>query len=192
MAYCMLCLLLLSVGVGSFSLWRSQHHDADVRCLPPPSPPAHTHTLHTRVPLKTGAEALIRHLAAAKVPLAVATSSHRRHFDVKTKQHQELFALFDAIITGDTVEKGKPHPDIFKKAAAAFAQPPASPAQVLVFEDAPTGVQAAQAAGMAAVMVPDPQLDTRLVEQLKPDAVLKSLTDFRPEQWGLPAFTLRN
>lgn len=53
-----------------------------------------------------GAEQLIRHLHASKVPIAVATSSHRRHFDVKTQQHKELFGLFDVIVTGDMVRPG--------------------------------------------------------------------------------------
>jgi len=33
----------------------------------------------------------------------VATSSHSRHFDLKTQKHRELFALFDHIITGETM-----------------------------------------------------------------------------------------
>ena len=39
------------------------------------------------------------------------------------------------------VVKGKPAPDIFLQAAALFAPPPQSPDAVLVFEDAPSGVE---------------------------------------------------
>lgn len=33
--------------------------------------------------------------------MAVATSSHRRHFDLKTSLHKELFGLMTHIVTGD-------------------------------------------------------------------------------------------
>lgn len=48
---------------------------------------------------------------------------------------------------GDQVSNGKPAPDIFLHAASLW-QPPPEPSSCLVFEDAPTGVEAAKAAGM--------------------------------------------
>eukprot|EP00879_Flechtneria_rotunda_P008552 GHRR01008959.1.p1 GENE.GHRR01008959.1~~GHRR01008959.1.p1 ORF type:complete len:293 (+),score=67.09 GHRR01008959.1:132-881(+) len=138
-------------------------------------------------PLMPGVEALIRHLYAHKIPIAVATSSHRRHFDIKTQQHKELFKLFNHIITGDQVSKGKPDPEIFERAAAGFDLPPASPAHCLVFEDAPTGVKAALAAGMNVIMVPDPNLSRDHIDGLGAAALLKSLQQFDPNKWGLPS-----
>lgn len=73
--------------------------------------------------------------------MAVATSSHKRHFDLKTSKHGEIFGLFSHIITGDRVSKGKPCPEIFITAAAAFAGGAPQPCNTLVFEDAPSGVQ---------------------------------------------------
>eukprot|EP00878_Enallax_costatus_P022189 GHUV01023530.1.p1 GENE.GHUV01023530.1~~GHUV01023530.1.p1 ORF type:complete len:213 (+),score=49.06 GHUV01023530.1:24-662(+) len=139
--------------------------------------------------LMPGAEKLIKHLHAHKVPIAVATSSHRRHFDVKTQQHKQLLQLFDLVVTGDQVTKGKPDPEIFQRAASGFAQPPTHQFTCLVFEDAPTGVQAGVAAGMEVIMVPDPNLDKGLVEGLGAAAVLSSLEQFQPEHWGLPAYS---
>ncbi|KAM7249676.1 hypothetical protein ACFE04_026788 [Oxalis oulophora] len=63
---------------------------------------------------------------------------------------------------------------------------PIDPEKVLVFEDAPSGVLAAKNAGMSVVMVPDARLDISYHKNA--DLVLNSLTDFKPEGWGLPPF----
>lgn len=139
--------------------------------------------------LITGAERLVRHLHQHKIPIALATSSGADSVEVKTKNHRELFELFNHKVMGSSdpdVKEGKPAPDIFLVAASRFPDKPA-PAQCLVFEDAPNGVTAAIAAGMQAVMVPDERVEE---EQRKhATVVLRSLEDFRPEDFGLPAFT---
>eukprot|EP00930_Biecheleria_cincta_P007299 TRINITY_DN108505_c0_g1_i1.p1 TRINITY_DN108505_c0_g1~~TRINITY_DN108505_c0_g1_i1.p1 ORF type:complete len:499 (-),score=104.43 TRINITY_DN108505_c0_g1_i1:62-1558(-) len=135
--------------------------------------------------LLPGVERLIRHLSKHAVPMAVATSSHRRHFDLKTTLHKELFGLMHHIVTGDQVTKSKPDPEIFLHAARLFeTAPPVE--SVLVFEDAPNGVEAGLAAGMQVCHVPDANLS----HDLRGDAhcELMSLENFRPEEWGLPPF----
>ena len=84
--------------------------------------------------------------------------------------------------------KGKPHPEIFELAASKFDPPPTSPASVLVFEDAPIGVEAALAAGMRCVFVPD-ERTPRSEAHGKACSVLGSLEDFDPPAWGLPAWS---
>lgn len=139
--------------------------------------------LFPAAPAKPGARELVEHLASHEVPRAVATSSTRAHFEVKTSLHQEWFALFDAVVTGDDpkVARGKPAPDIFLAAAALLGQ---APERCLVFEDAPSGVEAALSAGMAVVAVPDPAMDPEVFRDA--DRVLGSLAEFDPESWGLP------
>ena len=78
-----------------------------------------------------GAERLIRHLHASKVPICVATSSGEESVALKTKRHQEVFKLFHHITKGTDpeVKEGKPAPDIFLLAASRF-DPKAVPKNV--------------------------------------------------------------
>ncbi|XP_017835003.1 probable pseudouridine-5'-phosphatase isoform X1 [Drosophila busckii] len=141
------------------------------------------------VPLLQGAERLLRHLHAHKVPFALATSSGAEMVELKTTNHRELFNLFHHRVCGSTdkeVKHGKPAPDIFLIAAARFSDKPTAE-NCLVFEDSPNGVTAANAAGMQVVMVPDPRLSTENTSHAT--QVLGSLQDFKPEQFGLPPFS---
>ncbi len=60
--------------------------------------------------------------------------------------------FFDFIVTGEQVENGKPHPDIYLKAAAGVG---VAPTNCLVIEDALSGLQAGRAAGARTVALPD-------------------------------------
>ena len=86
---------------------------------------------------------LIRHFHALNIPIAVATSSSTSTLAEKTKNHRELFDLFHHVVTGShpDLKNGKPAPDIFLLCASMF-DPAPDPAQCLVFEDAPNGIQA--------------------------------------------------
>jgi pseudouridine-5'-monophosphatase len=105
-----------------------------------------------------GARELCAALAARGVPQAVATSSSRTFFELKTTRHRGWFRTFDAIVCGDDPRcgRGKPAPDIFLVAAADLS---ARPADCVVVEDSPAGVAAARAAGMQVVAVPDPAMN---------------------------------
>ncbi|EFJ44347.1 hypothetical protein VOLCADRAFT_109270 [Volvox carteri f. nagariensis] len=140
-------------------------------------------------PLMPGAERLVRHLAAHRVPIALATGSSQSQFALKTSKHGELFGLFNRVITGDMVHRAKPDPAIFLAAAEGFPLPQPTPGSVLVFEDAPNGVEAALAAGMRVVMVPYPGMPEEISRGCGATAVFASLEDFKPEQWGLPPYT---
>ena len=131
-----------------------------------------------------GAKELVEHLTDHGIPIAVATSSSRDLYEVKIQNHK-WFTLFDAVVTGDdpNVKRGKPAPDIFLCAARQLG---ASPATTLVFEDAPSGLAAAKAAGMRACVVPDTNMDKSRYTDA--DLIIDSLEQFPPTQFGLPAF----
>lgn len=128
-----------------------------------------------------GAVELVRGLSERGVPMAVATSSHRHMFDLKTRRHREWFRLFDCVVLGDDprIGRGKPAPDIFLLAAKELG---ADPETCLVFEDAPSGVEAARAAGMLVVGLPDPGLDPARLAGAH--HVTRSLTEIRPSDIG--------
>lgn len=83
------------------------------------------------VQLMPGAEKLIKHLHANKVPICVATSSGEESVAIKTKNRGEVFKLFHHITKGTDpeVNEGKPAPDIFLLAASRF-EPKAEPLRV--------------------------------------------------------------
>lgn len=141
--------------------------------------------------LLPGALRLLEHLRDSGVPCALATSSNRSHFLLKTQNHAELFSsCFSHQLCGDDVVNGKPHPEIFLKARDAFGEPkPAGSEACLVFEDSPLGIQGAVAGGFRSVHVPDREMAAVVGEPEKPaDQTLRSLEEFRPEEWGLPPF----
>jgi HAD superfamily hydrolase (TIGR01509 family) len=82
---------------------------------------------------------------------AIASSGIRRYVDAVLRVNG-LLERFSVIITGDQVAHGKPAPDVFLAAAQALN---VAPQYCLVLEDAPAGVQAAKAAGMTCIAVPD-------------------------------------
>jgi HAD superfamily hydrolase (TIGR01509 family) len=103
------------------------------------------------VPLKPGLPELLDFLEARSLPKAVATSAGRNAAIGKlTRTH--LLKRFQAIVSGDEVERGKPAPDIFLLAAQKLNIP--AP-QCMVLEDSQAGIRGAHAAGMIPVMVPD-------------------------------------
>jgi HAD superfamily hydrolase (TIGR01509 family) len=107
-------------------------------------------------------EAILPHLEAALVPgvrdflretrehpKAVASNAEPKNVRFILEE-ANLSAFFLAALDGYQVEFGKPHPEIYGKAAAALGVPPAG---CLVFEDSQTGIDAALAAGMTVVAV---------------------------------------
>jgi HAD superfamily hydrolase (TIGR01509 family) len=101
------------------------------------------------VPWRPGAVELLTALRDQGVPNALVTMSWRSLADAV------LAALpvgaFDAVITGDEVEHGKPHPEPYLAAARALG---VELAESVAIEDSPTGVRSAVAAGVPTLAVP--------------------------------------
>ena len=97
-------------------------------------------------PLK-GLHQLIDRLKDDGIPMALATSAPRLNVE-HTLAELDLAGAFPIIVRGDEVARGKPAPDVFIEAARRLG---VDAAECVVFEDAPMGIEAAQAAGMRVV-----------------------------------------
>lgn len=97
-------------------------------------------------PMK-GLARLLARLTADQIPMALATSAPEPNV-VHTLAEIGLSTTFSIIVRGDQVALGKPAPDVFIEAGRRLG---IAPAECLVFEDAPMGIVAAQAAGMPVV-----------------------------------------
>jgi HAD superfamily hydrolase (TIGR01509 family) len=114
------------------------------------------------VGLFPAARSVLEELQRLGLRLAVATSSVGASARPFLNRHN-LTSFFDVIVTGDEVEHGKPHPDIYLSAAEKLGF---APGACLVIEDSLSGIAAAQAANMRVVAIPDRRfVDARDYEQ---------------------------
>jgi HAD superfamily hydrolase (TIGR01509 family) len=102
------------------------------------------------VPWRPGAVELLAALRADGVPCALVTMSYKR-FVAPILAHLPEGA-FTAVITGDSVTQGKPHPEPYLKAAAELGF---ATEDCLAIEDSNTGARSAEAAGCTVLVVPN-------------------------------------
>lgn len=125
------------------------------------------HHYHARlaagpVPVKDGALALLTHLAAREMPMALVTSTRRATAEQKLEA-TGLIRFFDSLICAGETERGKPNPDPYLAGAARLAL---EPTRCWALEDSANGVRAAVSAGCTVYQVPDLVAPTAELEQL--------------------------
>lgn len=96
-----------------------------------------------------GLPEFLKALDKAGIPLVIGTAAPAANMNFVLDK-LALRPYFQAAFHAGDVVHGKPHPEIFQKAAAAIGL---SPEECLVFEDSPTGIEAAYRAGAKAVVV---------------------------------------
>jgi beta-phosphoglucomutase len=100
-------------------------------------------------PLMPGTRELLDSLHNEGFRLAIGSSAPPENVEFVLDKLGKR-SLFSAVVTGADVHRGKPDPQVFLTAAARLRTPPA---ECAVVEDAPLGIQAARAAGAAAIGV---------------------------------------
>ncbi len=106
---------------------------------------------HGMLPLKPGAEEMLKTLTERGIRVALASSTRRSLVEQEMKT-VGLYDYFDLIVCGNEVARGKPAPDIFLAAAEKLHL---KPDECMVVEDSFNGIRASRAAGMRTLMVPD-------------------------------------
>jgi len=101
------------------------------------------------VTLRPGAREWLAFVSELGIPLGLATSSGPAAVQERLG---DVLHVFSAVATRADVEHGKPHPDLYLEAAARLG---VAPGTALAIEDSPAGTQAALAAGMPVVVIPD-------------------------------------
>jgi HAD superfamily hydrolase (TIGR01509 family) len=126
-----------------------------------------------RVDLFPTAKTTLEQLREMKLHLAVATSSvsaSARPF----LDRSGIRSLFSVVITGDEVQQGKPHPDIYLRAAKKLG---ISAEGCLVVEDSLAGIAAGKAANMRVAAIPDTRFVDPREYEMKANYVLGSLSE---------------
>ena len=123
------------------------------------------------VRLRPGAEGYIRRLRARGVRVGLATTNDPHVLGAM--RHVDVGALFDEVVCGREVARGKDHPDIYLEAARRLG---AAPEECVVFEDILAGTLSAARAGMTTVAV-------RSTDPRQPANELRDAADLWLDGW---------
>lgn len=132
-----------------------------------------------KLQLLDGVKTLLEDLKSHGFALAIGTSAPQANLNFML-EHIPLADFFDAYVTGEEIEHGKPAPDTFLRAAEKLSIPAG---KCVVVEDAVAGVRAGKAAGMTVVAVTNTTDRARLAEA---DLVVDSLTELSADDFVKP------
>lgn len=138
-----------------------------------------TERYRTGAPVIDGAVEAVRRIAA-RWPVAVASSAHRRVIDAALEA-TGLSNTIQVVVSSDEVADGKPAPEVYLEAARRLGVPPG---RCLVVEDSINGLRAGAAAGMTTVLVPNANVPPAPGAEAVADHVLARLGDLDPAGLG--------
>ena len=119
------------------------------------------------IELLPGVHAWLARLKDSGWQQAIASSAPRENIDTLLEA-LDATQFFDATVSAEDVQRGKPDPQIFQTAATRLRVPPQG---CIVVEDSPAGLEGARRAGMRSIGVSNSH------SELQADLVVKSLAD---------------
>lgn len=128
------------------------------------------------LPVVPGAIDAVRRLDEAGYRLAVASSSNRELIDAVLRR-LELAALFEATVSSEEVERGKPAPDVYLEAVRRLDL---AASRCAAIEDSASGIRAARAAGMRVIAYPNRHYPPSAEALALADVVLATLSALDP------------
>lgn len=124
------------------------------------------------IPLKPGAEDILKYLKQNGYKTIVASSSTRERAE-KILADNGILEYFDDLVFGYEVPRGKPYPDIFLKACEKLE---VTKTEAIILEDSEAGIDAGYSAGIPVICIPDMKVpDKNHIN--KTHLVVKSLYD---------------
>jgi HAD superfamily hydrolase (TIGR01509 family) len=128
-----------------------------------------------RLPLVNGAVEAVKRIGA-RWALGLASSSNRPLIDLALEL-MGVTELFQATVSSEEVERGKPAPDVYLQAARRLG---VEPTHAVAVEDSGAGIRSAHAAGMGVVAIPNPHFPPPEDALRLAGVVLPSLADLTP------------
>lgn len=123
--------------------------------------------------LLTGAQQLLNSLPVDR--WTIVTSATRTLTEVRLCAAG--LPIPEKLITANDIQKGKPNPEPYQKAAAALGFPAS---ECIVVEDAPAGIRSGKAAG-ARVIAFQTTMDRRELEAAQPDWIVRNCADIKAQ-----------
>jgi beta-phosphoglucomutase len=157
-------------------LWGDAFTDAEIDRWGDWKEQAYREIILKRFPAMQGAADLLDSLKGTGFALALGSSGPPENVAAALAGLRRE-TIFDAIVTGREVKEGKPHPEVFLKAAEKLHL---SPRCCAVIEDSLAGLEAAARAGMTPIGLTGTFTRERLAE--KAALVVESLRELTPER----------
>jgi beta-phosphoglucomutase len=156
---------------------RPDYSDEEIRAIDARKEALFREIVGRNFPVMDGARELVDAVRAAGFRVAVGSSAPPENVALVLERLGGR-QLFDAVVNGMDVQRGKPDPQVFLLAAERAG---VQPRDCVVVEDARPGIEAARRAGMASVALVSTGRSEDDFRDAHPDLVVRSLHEIDPQ-----------